>query len=105
MSREDELEERPERVIILDAEDPMREIHGRFVWQDEHDRVVEEVRQQAFAEGYDAARRDATGELQSAPVRVELRRRRTVGFYIKLGVLCMLALFVLLMLPIVFLGS
>ena len=105
MSREDELEGRPERVIILDAEDPMREIHGRFVWQDEHDRVVEEVRRQAYAEGYDDARRDAAGELQSAPVRVEFRRRRTAGFYIRLGLFALFALFVLLMLPIVFLGS
>ena len=105
MSREDELEERPERAIILDAEDPMREIQGRFVWQDEHDRVMEEVRRQAYAEGYDAARRDAEGELHSVPVRVEFRRRRTFGFYVKMGVVGLLALFVLLMLPIVFLGS
>lgn len=33
MSRDhDEVVKRPERVVILDSDDPMTEIHGRFVW-------------------------------------------------------------------------
>lgn len=100
MSRDhDELARRPERVVIVDADDPMTEVHGRFVWQEEHDRVVEEVRRQAFAEGYAAGLQEAQG----TPVQFELRRRRTVGDRVRLVVLVMLALLVVLMLPVIFL--
>ena len=74
MSRDrDEVVKRPERVVILDADDPMTEIHGRFVWIEEHERVLEEARRQAFADGYDAARREFT----SRSVHVRMRRGRT----------------------------
>ena len=32
--------DRPDRVIVLDADNPMTEIRGRFVWVEEHMRVV-----------------------------------------------------------------
>ena len=100
MSRDhDELAPRPERVIILDADDPMTEIHGRFVWQEEHDRVVDAVSRQAYADGYRAGLQAA----ESAPVQVQLRWRRTLADHLRLVVLVMLALLVLLMLPIIFL--
>jgi hypothetical protein len=38
-------------VIILDADNPMTEIRGRFVWVEEHARVVEAARGAAYAEG------------------------------------------------------
>jgi hypothetical protein len=66
---QEDLEARPDRVIILDADDPMREIHGRFVWQEQHDRVVEEVFSRAFAEGY------ALGVSEAPEVAALLRRR------------------------------
>src|SRR5690348_9573962 len=59
----DELAPRPERVIILDADDPMTEIHGKFVWQEEHERVVDAVSRQAYADGYRAGLQAA----ESAP--------------------------------------
>ncbi len=43
--------DRPDRVIILDADNPMTEIRGRFVWLEEHARVVEAARRAAYAEG------------------------------------------------------
>jgi len=98
-SGRDELSRRPERVIILDADDPMTEIYGRFVWQEEHDRVVDAVRLQAYAEGYEAGRNAAL----SAPVQVSWRRRRTLRDRIRLTLALLLALFVLLMLPVIFL--
>lgn len=97
MSDHDELSKRPDRVIILDAEDPMTEVHGRFVWQDEHERVVDEVRRQAFAEGYQAGARDQG----PASVRVDVRPARTMSQRVGILVLVLLALLVLLMLPIV----
>jgi hypothetical protein len=100
MSRRDgELEKRPERVIILDADDPMTEIHGRFVWQEEHDRVVDEVREQAFLDGYAAGQHEIAAE-QSSPVQVELHRRRTLASKIRLGLLVLAAACIVLMLPV-----
>ena len=101
MSRDhDELARRPERVIILDADDPMTEIHGRFVWQEEHDRVVDEVRRQAYAEGYEAGRAEA---LAASPAPITYRRRRGLTDHARLAVLVLLGLLVLLMLPVIFL--
>ena len=70
----DEVVKRPERVVILDADDPMTEIHGRFVWMEEHERVLEEARRQAFADGYDAARRELAAQPQNVHLRVSRRR-------------------------------
>jgi hypothetical protein len=104
MAQPDEMERRPERVIILDADDPMTEIHGRFVWQEEHDRVVEEVRRQAFAEGYSAGHTDAE-QAHHAPVEFVLRRRRTVWGRVKLAMLLLGFAAFLLALPVVVFGS
>lgn len=98
-SGRDELSRRPDRVIILDADDPMTEVYGRFVWQEEHDRVVDVVRQQAYAEGHEAGRNAAL----STPVQVTWRRRRTLRDRMRLILTLLLALFVLLMLPVIFL--
>ena len=104
MSRRDgELEKRPERVIILDANDPMTEVHGRFVWQDEHDRVVDEVRKQAFMDGYAAGQHEGAQKL-AAPIQIELCRRRTLAANVKGGLLIVAAVCILLMLPVL-LGS
>lgn len=97
MARDDDVSQRPERVVIVDADDPMREIHGRFVWADEHERVVDEVRRRAFAEGFEAGLRDRP----SKPVEIRLRRRRTAWSYVTMAVLIMLGLLLLLMLPVV----
>ena len=89
---------RPERVIIVDADNPMVEIHGRFVWEDEHERVVAEIAERAYADGYKAGRSESRGQ-----VTLRLRRRRSLIYYIRLTVVCVAALFVLLMLPVIFL--
>ena len=52
MESDSEKLDRPDRVIILDADNPMTEIHGRFVWVEEHARVVEAARRAAYAEGF-----------------------------------------------------
>jgi hypothetical protein len=100
---DDEIRRRPERVIILDADDPMTEVEGRFVWQEEHDRVVEEVRRQAFADGYSAGQRDA--QAQAAPVQFELRRRRGISPTLKVAILALAVICVLLALPVIVFGS
>ena len=87
---------RPERVIIVDADNPMVEIHGRFVWEDEHERVVAEIAERAYADGYEAGQRESR-----APVEIRLRRRRGLLDYVWLAIACLGALVVLLMLPVV----
>ena len=101
---DDEIQRRPERVIILDADDPMTEIKGRFVWQEEHDRVVEEVRRQAFAEGYSAGQRDAA-QGQPSPVQIEFRRRRGLAWALKIAILTLAVICLLLVLPVIVFGS
>ena len=100
---EDEVRRRPERVIILDADDPMTEIEGRFVWQEEHDRVVELVRREAYAEGYSAGHRDASQS--PGALRLEVRRRRSFPSRIKLMLLLVLIACLLLVVPVLILGS
>ena len=96
MAREhDEISRKPDRVIILDADDPMTEIHGRFVWQEEHDRVVDEARRHAFAEGYAAGMSDS-----SQPVRVLVKRRRSLVGYLRVLLVLALLLLCVLMLPV-----
>ena len=74
MSRDhDEVVKRPKRVVILDADDPMTEIHGRFVWIEEHERVLEQARRHAFADGYEAGQR----EVGAQQVEVRISRRHT----------------------------
>ena len=100
---DDEIQRRPERVIILDADDPMTEIAGRFVWQEEHDRVVEEVRRQAFADGYSAGQRDALA--QPSMVQVEFRRRRGLAGPIKIAIVALAVICLSLVLPVIVFGS
>ena len=94
MSRDhDEVAKRPERVVILDADDPMTEVHGRFVWIEEHERVLEEVRRQAFADGYDAAHRELASQPQALNITLARRRtpRRTLrAAVIALAIICFL---------------
>lgn len=99
---EDPAKRKPERVVILDADDPMVEIHGEIVWREEHDRVVEEARQQAYEDGYAAGERDALSEQRLQPVQIDVRRRRAVWYRIRVAVLlsvvvivCLMALLVL----------
>ena len=100
---DDEVRRRPERVIILDADDPMTEIEGRFVWQEEHDRVVEQIRREAYAEGYSAGHRDASQSPGS--LRLKMRRHRSFAARIKLMLLLVLIACLLLVVPVLILGS
>lgn len=88
---------RPERVIIVDADNPMVEIHGRFVWEDEHERVVAEIAERAYTDGYRAGTQAATRRLE-----LRIRRRRGIFGYARLCVLAFLILLTVLMLPVIF---
>jgi len=38
----------PKRVVIVDAENPLQEIHGEFFWREDHDRIVADEREDAL---------------------------------------------------------
>jgi hypothetical protein len=101
--REPPSRRRPERVVILDADDPMVEIHGEIVWREEHDRIVDEVSRLAFADGYAAGHRDSLAATQSQqPILIQIARRRSIFGWVRLVVLAGgLLMLLLLTLPLV----
>jgi hypothetical protein len=88
---------RPDRVVIVDADDPLTEIQGEFVWLEEHERAVAAARKSAFAEGY-AAGRATTDDVRMYVVHRPRRRN-----FLAITMIAVLTLIVLLMLPVVLL--
>src|SRR5919112_5878929 len=66
---------RPKRVVVLDADNPMVEVHGEFFWREDHDVLVAEARELGFQDGYRAGWADAAGR---QPTTLVLRRRPTL---------------------------
>ena len=75
---------RPKRVIMVDAENPLEEIHGEFFWREDHDALLSTARDQAYVAGHDEGYRcgyragwdEAIRSHQ--PHTVIVRRRRSV---------------------------
>jgi hypothetical protein len=88
--------------VILDADDPMVEIHGEIVWREAHDRIVEEVSREAFADGYAAGHRDAVAAQSQQPILIQIARRRSIFGWVRLVILAGgLLMLLLLILPLV----
>jgi hypothetical protein len=104
MSEED-IRERPERVIILDADDPMTEVTGRFVWQEEHERVVENARRAAFEAGFEAGLREPGRAVPPSAVHLELRRRRGLANRLRLALVVVALVCLLIALPVLVLAG
>ena len=64
---------RPKRVVIVDADNPMEEIHGEFFWREDHEKIVEQERRSA----YEAGVRDGSGS-RARQINVVVRQRRRV---------------------------
>ena len=43
---------RPKTVVIVDAENPLVEIHGEFFWREDHEQIVLHERESAYKAGY-----------------------------------------------------
>lgn len=97
MEPDSEKLDRPDRVIILDADNPMTEIRGRFVWVEEHERVVEAARRAAYAEGFADGCALAANSLRAARCPRTLRSRARRAFVFGLLVLTVLMLPVILL--------
>lgn len=46
--------QRPTRVVVVDADDPMSEITGEFFWREDHERLLAQAREAAYRAGFDA---------------------------------------------------
>src|SRR3954468_4303453 len=66
---------RPKRVVVLDADNPMVEVQGEFFWREDHDVLVAEARELGYQDGYRAGWADAACQ---QPTTVVLRRRPTL---------------------------
>ncbi len=72
---------RPKRVVVVDADNPLVEVHGEFYWREDHDRLVAAARDRGWQDGYAAgfiagSRSQDVARRQPAPVqRVVLWRR------------------------------
>ncbi|QWC86578.1 hypothetical protein KLP28_07885 [Nocardioidaceae bacterium] len=89
---------RPRRVVMVDADDPMREIEGDFVWVEEHEQAIAAARADAYAEGL------AAGRAEGRSTTVTIRRRRGLRRRLRLIGLAIMALFVVLMLVAILAG-
>jgi hypothetical protein len=89
-------------VVILDADDPMVEIRGEIVWREDHDRIVEEVSRQAFADGYAVGHHDGLAAQLQQPILIQIARRRSIFGWVRLAILAgVLLMLLLLILPLV----
>ena len=97
MEPDNEKLDRPDRVIMLDADNPMTEIRGRFVWAEEHARVVDAARRAAYAEGFADGCTLAASSRRAARCPRTLRSRAIRAFVLGLLVLTVLMLPVILL--------
>jgi hypothetical protein len=66
---------RPKRVVVVDAENPLVEVSGDFYWLEDHEEIVAQARESAYAQGY------ADGFAAAAqrwPRRTVVRYRRSL---------------------------
>ena len=69
---------RPKRVVIVDAENPMEEIHGEFFWREDHERLLADARDVAFRDGYAHGWADAAHRSSRVTFRIRRRPRRLI---------------------------
>ena len=83
---------RPKRVVMVDADNPMVEVRGEFFWKEHHDVLVAEAHRAGYQDGYRTGWADAGRQQQAAPQTVVFRRRRSlyrrVRALVALAVLC-----------------
>ena len=87
---------RPKRVIIVDAENPLEEIHGEFFWREDHEVLLAAARDEAFRSGRAEGYREGYGvgwadsARQQTPQRFVVTRRRSLMGWVRLIIVLML---------------
>lgn len=72
---------KPKSVVVVDAENPLAEVHGEFFWREDHDQIMASVREEAYRAGYQQGQVDA-GQAIQPQQEVVLRYRPS--FFIRL---------------------
>lgn len=67
---------RPTRVVVVDADNPLEEVHGEFYWREDHERALAAAREDAYRAGYADGQAAASRRSSPALVRVRVVRRR-----------------------------
>ena len=68
----DKSQARPKNVVMVDAENPLVEVHGEFFWREDHERILADAREEAYRQGY----ADARAEVAKATTTQEVVLRR-----------------------------
>jgi len=69
--------QRPRRVVMVDADNPLVEVEGEFFWAEDHRRIVDEQRNGAYRDGYAAGFDAASSRVPVVqPVAYVIRQRR-----------------------------
>jgi len=68
---------RPKRVVVVDADNPLVEINGEFFWREDHEEILARERDSAYRRGFDDGRSAALDRV-TKPVVVTLRRRSRI---------------------------
>jgi hypothetical protein len=71
---------RPKRVVVVDAENPLVEVQGEFFWREDHEALVAAARQEAYRSGYQSGWSDAappSGWLQVRESRLAVTQHST----------------------------
>lgn len=72
---------KPKNVVVVDADNPLVEFHGEFFWREDHDEIVAGARDEAYRQGYNQGRFDAS---QSASRQQEVVLRYRPSFLMRL---------------------
>jgi hypothetical protein len=87
---------RPKRVIIVDAENPLEEIHGEFFWREDHEVLLAAARDEGFRSGRAEGYREGYGvgwadsARQATPQQFVVTRRRSLMGWVRLVIVLML---------------
>lgn len=69
----DQTPARPKNVVVVDAENPLVEVHGEFFWREDHDAIVTAAREEAYRSGYADGWNEATR--RATPLQLVLHAR------------------------------
>ena len=73
---------RPKRVVVVDADNPLMEIDGEFFWREDHEEILARERDSAYRRGFDDGCNAALTRTPQSVVVAFRRRswiRRIVG--------------------------
>lgn len=99
---------RPKRVVVVDADNPLVEITGDFFWREDHEALIATAREEAYRAGFDAGSSagyqagwaDVVQRIQAEQIQqsqlIRLKRRPSMSQRIKLVILALVLLAALL---------